>query len=236
MPFVLFGPAHLLTIGLIVLLSLGLPAAMGRWGSEELARRLEKSLALFLVTHEIVKLYLLTTYYGYRWVQVLPLHLCSIATFLTVGLLLTHSHRLYEVVYFWGLGGTLQAILTPDINWGFPELAYLSYFTSHGSIVVSALYATLYLGLRPTWASIPRVFGITLAYAFLFVSPLNWLLDTNYLYLRHKPIGASLFDHLGPWPWYIGSLVLVAIVLFLVCYSPFWLWDLWRARNRRQRF
>ena len=233
-PFVLFGPAHLLTIAAIVLASLGLPLILKRWGSESLARRLEKGLALFLVVHELTKLYLLVAFYGYHWIHVLPLHLCSIAIFLTAALLLTRSHRIYEVVYFWGLGGTLQAVVTPDINWGFPELAYLSYFTSHGAIVVGAIYATLYLGLRPTWASIPRVFAITVAYAFLFIAPLNWLLDTNYLYLCRKPIGASILDHLGPWPWYLGSLVLVAIVSFFVYYSPFWLLDLWRARAEKR--
>lgn len=234
-PFAHFGPAHLLTIAAIVLASVSLPLGMKRWGSEVLARRLEGGLALFLVAHELVKIYLLTTYYGFRLIHVLPLHLCSIAVLLTAALLLTRNHRIYEVVYFWGLGGTLQAVVTPDINWGFPELAYLSYFTSHGAIVVGAIYATLYLGLRPTWASIPRVFAITVVYAFLFIAPLNWLLDTNYLYLCRKPIGASLLDHLGPWPWYVGSLVLVAIASFFVYYSPFWLLDLWRARAERRK-
>ena len=71
---------------------------------------------------------------------------------------------------------------------------------------------------------------MTLAYA-TFVALANVVLGTNYLYLCRKPDRASLMDYLGPWPWYIGALVLVVIVTCLVCYLPFAFFE-WRSKRR----
>jgi uncharacterized membrane protein YwaF len=53
----------------------------------------------------------------------------------------------------------------------------------------------------------------------------DWVLDSNYGYLRAKPAQASLYDYLGPWPWYLLSLEALAVALFLLCYAPFALLD-----------
>jgi uncharacterized membrane protein YwaF len=41
------------------------------------------------------------------------------------------------------------------------------------------------------------------------------------MFLRHKPGEASLLDLLGPWPWYIASAALLALVLFWALDAPF---------------
>ena len=46
----------------------------------------------------------------------------------------TGNQRWFEVAYFWGLGGTLQAVLTPDLRYGFPDWRFISFFTSHCGI------------------------------------------------------------------------------------------------------
>jgi uncharacterized membrane protein YwaF len=35
---------------------------------------------------------------------------------------------------------------------------------------------------------------------------------------------------LAPWPWYIAELAGMALVLILIFYAPFFIWD--RGRNR----
>ena len=44
----------------------------------------------------------------------LPLHMCGFSVFATSYALLTKNQRVFELSYFWGFGGALQAILTPD--------------------------------------------------------------------------------------------------------------------------
>jgi uncharacterized membrane protein YwaF len=66
------------------------------------------------------------------------------------------------------------------------------------------------------------MFGVTMTYAFT-AALLNKLLSTNYGFLCHKPEQASLMDSLGPWPWYIGSMILLCMTLYSLLYLPFFI-------------
>ena len=52
----------------------------------------------------------------------------------------------------------------------------------------------------------------------------------NYMFLREKPGSGSFLNFWGPWPWYIASGLLLAIVFLTVLNAPFWL-----ARRRAVR-
>ncbi len=231
-PFILFGTSHLTTILAIVLVSTGLPLWVRRTGSERLAQRVALGMAVFLVVHEIYKTWMWVAIYDRPLAEHLPLQICGAAVFLSAIVLVWRQPRLFEVVYFWGLAGTLQAILTPDVPHAFPHPIYLVFFISHGMIIVAILYCAVVFRLRPTWSSIPRVLLITVLFAFLLVAPFNWLFDTNYMYLCRKPDAASILDSLGPWPWYLAGAAVLAVISFVIYYTPFWIMDLFRRRSR----
>lgn len=96
-------------------------------------------------------------------------------------MLITRAQRVYGVVYFWGLGGTTQALLTPDLVQGFPSAACLLFFLGHGLVIVGVLYPTIVVGLRPYPTSIVRVAVLSLALAG-GVFFLNLWLGTDFLY------------------------------------------------------
>ena len=62
----------------------------------------------------------------------------------------------------------------------------------------------------------------------------DWLLGTNYGFLRAKPVNASLIDFLSPWPWYLPELVVIGIASALLCYAPFFICDLSAGRTARR--
>jgi len=153
----------------------------------------------------------------------LPVHLCGVGVFLTAWALLRRRQLVYELAYFWGLAGTLQGVLTPDIAKGFPSYEFFQFFITHCGIVVGVLVATVGLGMRPCPGSVPKVFALTAVYATL-VAALNWLVGANYMFLCAPPAGDSPFFFLA-WPWYVAFLALVGLVFYTALYLPFYLGD-----------
>jgi hypothetical integral membrane protein (TIGR02206 family) len=124
-------------------------------------------------------------------------------------------------VFFWGVGGATQALLTPDIGvYGFPHYRFFQFLISHGSIVSACLYATFIFGYRPRLKSIWRAF-VALNIYMVFIAAFNTITRGNYLFICQKPATASLMDYLGPWPWYIVPLEGLGIVIFFIVYIPF---------------
>ena len=159
----------------------------------------------------------------------LPLALCDLAALVAAAALLTRAQVLVELTYFWGLAGTLQALITPDLNVGFPRLEFFEYVVAHGAIVCAALFLVAGQGLAPRRHSVRRVFAITIAYTAV-VGAIDAVTGGNYMYLRRVPGNWTLLRVLGPWPWYIASAAGVAVVLFTALDMPFW-----RSRKRQRK-
>jgi hypothetical integral membrane protein (TIGR02206 family) len=227
--FVLFGPAHLTVLFLTFALPAFLAWLVRRRGGEHWAQPIAWTFAAVLVLNQVVLL---------AWAlrpevhlkDNLPLHLCDWATFTCAAALIWRHRLAYELTYFWGLAGTLQAVLTPDLPMGFPHPEFFAFQIAHAGLIAAALFLTLGLGMRPTVRSIGRTFLWLQVYA-VVTAILNLLLDTNYGYLRHKPARPSLLDYLGPWPVYLISLEVLALLLFFLCYLPFAVAD-WMRRRR----
>ncbi len=218
-----FGTAHLTTICLILAVALALPLAV-RFVIPTVTRPVAYLLAALLLAQELVKIWTRVDTHGFS-ADLLPLHMCTLAVYLSAWMLVTQDRRIFEVVYFWGLGGTTQALLTPDLEDGFPALSYLLFFLGHGATIVSIFYAMLVFRLRPYSGSLPRVMAITVGAAAVAFAVNLWL-DTNFMYLMAKPVRPSLLDWFGPWPWYLLGLVIFGLLSFVLLYSPFFIADL----------
>jgi hypothetical integral membrane protein (TIGR02206 family) len=223
--FQVFGPSHLavLSLCLLTLLSLG----WLRRRRPRAAQMAERTLGVLLFSVWPLSLagnFLAGTL---NWQNALPLHLCDIAG-LAGGLALwTRRPLACEMVYFFGLAGTLQGLLTPNLSVDFPHPRFFGFFLLHGGVVVTALHVVTALEQPPRPGAVPRLVALTLVYA-LLIAPVNALLGVNYGFLCEKPARASLMDHLGDWPWYIVSLVLLCGVFYTLLDWPF-------ARQRARR-
>ena len=161
----------------------------------------------------------------------LPLHMCSVVVWLTMYMLLTNSYPIYEISYFLGIGGALQALLTPDITgYGFPHFRAFNTFLAHGLLVAVPVYMTLVEKYRPTLSSFKRVFLWTNIYI-IPVFLLNLLIGSNYLFIAYKPDFPTLLDLLARWPWYIIQLEVVGFLILFILYLPFLISD-WHTKNQ----
>jgi hypothetical integral membrane protein (TIGR02206 family) len=151
----------------------------------------------------------------------LPLALCDMAALVAAAACWFRIPVLVELTYFWGLAGTLQAVITPDLGAGFPHLVFFQYMVGHLGIVLAAIFLVVGLGITPRAGAVARVFAITLGYT-AFVGLVDGLTGANYMFLRSPPGEWTLLKVLGPWPWYIASAAGVALVLLVVLDAPFW--------------
>lgn len=226
--FVMFGLAHLAMLVLAFVAPLVLALAARK--SASLDRPIRVTLVLLLMGGWICSLLL---FWQRGWLSLgngLPLNLCDWAAVALIVALTTKHPFAYTLGYFWGLGGSLQGLITPAIAYDFPDPQFIFFAINHAGIITALLYLT-FMGMRPRAADLPKVVAATLGYA-LVAAIADSVLRVNYGFLAAKPANASLLDFLSPWPWYIPELVAVGILSLLVYYLPFLGIDLWKRRAR----
>ncbi len=220
-PFVFFSAPHWSALAVLGFLYLGLWFLKEWFSKPSVDNKVRWIIAAILILQEVSLSVWHLSIGTWSAGTSLPLHLCGIAIVLGAIALVNRSYLLYELVFFWGLGGAIQALLTPDIGaYGFPHYRYFQFFVSHGTLIFASLYMTWVGGQRPTHRSIWKVWGITNIYL-VFIAGVNWLTNGNYLFICHKPEGGSIMDVMGPWPWYIVVLEFVALISFYIYYLPF---------------
>lgn len=216
--FPLLGVAHLAILAVVVLLGAAL-AALQRYafrGSPALRLGLGVVLIADTLAWNIYQYVL-----GQLTIDRLPLELCDFTLVLTIVALFTLNAAIFDVCYYLALAGTSMALLTPNLWEQFPSLSTCQFFFAHGLVVSSVLYLVWSGQARPRRGSVLRAMVALNVWA-VVAGLFNWRFGTNYMYLRHKPAGASLLNFLGGWPWYILAAEGVALLLFLLLYLPFW--------------
>lgn len=217
----MFSVEHWSAIAAFILFILILFFTRDRWlKSEKGLLRVERLFGLSLLGMDIVyHIWLIQTD---RWElrNSLPLELCSISLLLTIVLLWTGNRLVYQFVFYAGIGGAIQAMITPVLDMNYPHFRYFHFFYTHAGIILTALYFTWVKGYRPTFKGILTTM-LALNILLPFVFWINSLVDGNYMFLQRKPAGGSLLDFLGPYPFYILSLEFVAFIIFIFLWFLF---------------
>jgi hypothetical integral membrane protein (TIGR02206 family) len=217
--FSAFSFQHLAALGLIAALCILLACVLKKM-SRPKRRWVGRAIGLALVAYAAV-------FYGQQYAAgmldvrySLPLELCNIVLAACVLALFLPGRIWREMTYFWGLGGTAQALLTPDLARGFPSWDFILFFWSHGMLLLGAVFLLAGTDFKPERKGVFRMMLALNIYA-AAIGLLDWIMGWNYGYLCRKPAVPSLLDYLGPWPWYILSLEGVALLMFLLLYWGF---------------
>ena len=183
----------------------------------------------------ILYLLLWLIFYGWRLLPAnfapassLPFHICDIVGLLMPLALLLRKRRLIALLYFWGIGFSLQGLLTPDLHFGLLNPLFWFFWVHHGAIVGTAVYMVVVHRFHPTRRDYH--WGIRAGLIYLAcVFPINVIFGFNYGYLgNQRPGQPSLIDWLGPWPWRVGIMVALSWLGMTLLFMP---WELIRPRD-----
>lgn len=159
----------------------------------------------------------------YAWVlssggfqaSLLPMGMCAISMYVTAIALWTNSQKLIKFIYPWAIAGAVLSLIVADQPYVFPHFRYLHYFGNHGLFLLGNVYMIVVKDTKIVYKDILKSSGILLLYA-MIVYPLNFLLNTNHLFLRELPQEvAFLFDFLGVF-WPLGFAFAIFLLFHLV--------------------
>jgi hypothetical integral membrane protein (TIGR02206 family) len=145
----------------------------------------------------------------------LPLQLCGISSLILCFLpFLKNKQKLFQFVYYTGIIGGIMAILTPQMNYFDGSIRYyLNFYVSHSLLICMPIFMYLHLDLklpRLSWFRLWTNLNILLA----IIMPLNFLINSNYMYLAQPPEVSNPLV-IGEWPYYI---ILWEVFILIIAY------------------
>ena len=130
-----YGPAHLIVIFLTTALPFALAALVRKTKSRLLERAIISALSLVLVLNYLAYLALIRGMGVHSWSQMLPMQLCDWAMLVVIVAMWTGNRSWFEVAYFWGIGGTVQAVLTPNLAYGLITCPLIAWYYFYIAVV-----------------------------------------------------------------------------------------------------
>ena len=232
-PFVIFGNAHLITLFIIIAIAIVFPLIVKTRPVSQIIL-ITKIMGVSLISLEFIKPLIWHYSMDFPWIELVPIHMCNLSTLFIGIFLITKKRLFFEVAFFWGIGGGINALITPDIPNSFPDPQYILFFFGHGLLIIAIAYACISLANRPTLNSVKN--GI---YFSLITLPVIYFINkilgppANYWYLGSKPVGDSILNLFPAPPLHIPVLIIIGVILFFLIYSPYWAYDSFKKQDVR---
>ncbi|MFT5906052.1 MAG: putative integral membrane protein (TIGR02206 family) [Cryomorphaceae bacterium] len=149
------------------------------------------------------------------WNYALPLYLCDVVSIVAALALITKNYKLAEVAYLWGLAGTVQGLLTPTLAYDWDTLDYYNFFLQHSGVPIAAVTLVWGMGIVPRKGAFKRILIWSWAYMAVVIG-INLLIKQNYGFLSGKPDFPTMFDYMGPYPYYLITLQALAFTFYYI--------------------
>lgn len=230
--FFLFSPAHLAPIAVLIAVILLIrknAARLRGWKHED---SLRYTLAFALIISEMSYYWRLVGIpeLGPNPVDHLPITVCGWAAIFGSYMLVGKNQKLFDIIYFWLLSGSLFALLTPTplTYCGPTRFRYYQFWTEHTLGYVAIFYMIFVHGMRPHFRSMVRSY-IALLVLTAFAYWVNRCLPgANYLYMARPEAAPSVLDILPP-NFLLRFAVMLAVItaMFGLAYLP------WYRKDRK---
>lgn len=213
-----FSPLHLIYLSVWLGLWIAIPLLGARVLNARQQKQIAIGLAVITIVQEAIDYLNRMTVRDLTLAVDLPLQFCHLAQIFSILLLFFRNPLLFELTYFWGLVGALQAMLTPDLNAFDNHLGLFLFFLHHGLLILIVLWLIFIAGQRCRPWAVPRIFLLT-NLVMIPVGFLDWQADANYMYLRSSPVTNSPFIS-GPWPWYLVRIEGIGLIMMATLQLP----------------
>jgi len=227
-PFNLFGTEHIIGNSISLLIIILLPLYAKRNLDKDAQHTVGKVIGWMVFSNYILWVILEIIAGTFDIRLHLPVHLCRLANIMMPLVMVWRNYFAFEILFFWGFSGMIQATITPDISAGFPHFHYFRFWIGHQGMIMGLVYATVIYEMRPTIKSLWKAF-IALNIMLVIAAIVNGLIGTNYLWICGKPTNhlgehlPTIMDYFGPWPWYILTAEIFALLHFGLAYTPIYL-------------
>lgn len=215
--FKVFGFDHILSIIIILIIFVILLKFNKIIGIPDNSKRFLVALSFFMISldlsEDLVRVF--TGFYSIK--KDLPLQLCSIGVYIAAYNLIYRNQTIFDLIFYWGFVGASNAIITPDGD--LFELRVFFYYSQgyHAALIFAVLWLMIKYNMRMQYKSIFKVVIITNVIVGL-ISLVNYVLDSNYMFLRQIPNSVSPFL-MGEWPVYIIMVQVISIILVVLFIS-----------------
>lgn len=225
--FELFGEQHTQSLiwSTIIIISI---CVVGNFLSNKSQSLAVKIIGVSLLVFEATKPFIYIYGFDKPWETYLPLHMCNFSAVL-IGIFLLSKNRnqmFFELPFYWGVGGATMALVTPDLDFAWPDIEFFMFFYGHGQIILGIFFALAVLKYRPYLQNFWKMAVITIL-LLIPVLVINLIIggEANYWYLMDTPDGESLMDLMPAPPFHMLGVAPLALVVFFITYIPFLIWD-----------
>ena len=162
----------------------------------------------------------------------LPVGVCAWSIIFCAFMVVGKSQRLFDIVYFWLLSGSLFALITPTplTYCGPTRFRYYQFWGEHTLGYIALFYMIFVHCMRPTPRSFIRSYCALLGLA-AFAAWVNFMIPgANYLYMARPESAPSILDILPP-NYALRILIMIAAitVMFGLAYLP------WYRKDRKRK-
>ena len=212
-----FDALHLSILSICILAIIVIPM-IGYCLSQANQKRMVWGLVAFAIIQEVVDYSNRISIHGLSITEDLPLHLCNYSLIIATIGLATRKQFCFEFAYLIGTTAALQTIITPSPS-GIDNMTYyIAFFIQHALIILFPIWNIVVDGMVTTRGAILRTF-MFVNFMILPVGIVNWITESNYMYLCIKPNTDSPFL-IGEWPWYLLGFEVSALLLMSTACIP----------------
>ncbi len=161
---------------------------------------------------------------GWHFPQDMPIGLCAFSLFLGIYVMFTKSWKVFEIAYFWSIGG-LVSVLFPDVPYGPDRFRYYQFLLSHMIFFWMFMYMMFVHRYVPTNKSFKKSFVLLTIVVIFVIIPINFWWGANYMYLREPGETPFLMFANDNYLIYATQCILFAMVVMAAWYSPIFIYN-----------